>query len=105
MSVSKVVATENDGEDSVATETRRQPKPAVGIPTTGFCIRCKADLPANPTQPYCSSCFRSWNRYKNKEYEEKHCHVCGNEHMATLLKPLCLTCYRSYKDAFTFAVS
>ena len=79
--------------------------PVLGIPTTGFCIRCKAVLTANPTQPYCNGCYRVWNRYKNEEYEEKHCHTCGNEHTATLLKPLCSTCYRKYKDVFEFAVS
>ena len=106
VSVSRVVATEIDGEDSVATKTRRQPKPAVGIPTTGFCIRCRRDdLPAKPTHPYCGSCFWSWNRYKNKKHEEKHCHICGIEHKATLLKPLCWACFPRYKDVFTFVVS
>ena len=111
VTVARVEATENDKADSVATEIRRPlppvvpADPVVGIPTHGFCIRCKADVLTNPTRPYCQRCFRSWNRYKNEEYEEKHCHTCGNEHTATLLKPLCSTCYRKYKDVFEFAVS
>ena len=80
-------------------------RPAPGIPTSGFCIRCKTVLPINPEQPYCNSCYQSWNRYKNEAYEEKHCHICGNEKATTRIKPLCLTCYRSYKDVFTFAGS
>ena len=72
-------------------------------PSTGFCIRCKTDLPASPTQPYCWRCYASWNRYENKTYEEKHCHTCGKAHAATLAKPACLTCYKKYKDVLEFA--
>ena len=103
VSVARVPAAENDKADSAATRTRPQPRPALATPKNGFCIRCKADIPANPTRPYCQRCFTSWNRYKNEEYEEKHCHTCGNEHKATLLKPLCSACYRKYKDVFEFA--
>ena len=117
VSVARVPPTENDKADFVATEirrtsrpvpateNRRPPRPAPATPKTGFCIRCKVEISANPTQPYCNGCYRVWNRYKNEEYEEKHCHTCGNEHTATLLKPLCSTCYRKYKDVFEFAVS
>ena len=59
----------------------------------GFCIRCKAALPANLEKPYCRRCYRNWNRYKNEAYEEKYCHLCGNEHTTTLLKPLCVACH------------
>ena len=52
----------------------------------------------NAAQPYCKRCYRSWSRYKNEDYEEKHCHTCGKEHQATMSKPLCLVCYRKYKD-------
>ncbi len=71
----------------------------------GFCIRCKETISANPAQPYCSRCFTSWNRYKNEAYAEKHCHLCGKEHETTMLKPVCLACYRKYKDVLKFAAS
>ncbi len=77
---------------------QRKPEPAVGIPNTAFCIRDKAVIPPNPGKPYCDRCFGSWNRYKNYEYEEKCCHICGNENSSTMAKPLCLSCYRTYKD-------
>ena len=77
---------------------QRKPEPAVGIPNTAFCIRDKAVIPPNPGKPYCDRCFRSWNRYKNDEYGEKYCHICGNENDSTMAKPLCLSCYRTYKD-------
>ena len=86
---------------SVQRKSQQTPEP----PKSGFCIRCKADVSANPTQPYCPRCHRNWSRFKNKEYAEKHCHTCGSEHSTTLLKPLCAACYRKYKDVFTFAVS
>ena len=92
-------------ERAVAKVPPRRSQPVTGVPTTGFCIRCKADIPANPAQPYCNGCYRVWSHYKNEEYEEKHCHTCGNEHAAILLKPLCIACYRKFKDVFEFAVS
>ena len=42
---------------------------------------------------------------KNKAYEEKYCHTCGNEHAASFGKPVCPACYRKYKDMFVFATS
>ena len=86
-------------ESSEARNTRETPE----IPEDGFCIRCEDAIPAKPAQPYCKSCYTSWRRYKNETYKEKNCHTCGNEYAATLLKPLCLTCYKKYKDVFEFA--
>ena len=82
---------------------RREPQQAMAKPDKGFCIRCKADLPVNPVQPYCSRCYASWRRYSNTEYEEKHCHTCGKEHGASMLKPVCIACFRKYKDVLEFA--
>ena len=72
-------------------------------PQHGFCIRCGAGLPADPTKPYCRRCYASWKRYEDEENEEKHCHTCGSEHAATLAKPVCRSCYRKYKDVLKFA--
>ena len=105
VTVDRVEATENVRENEAPKKVTGESKPTLTKPEKGFCIRCKADLPANPTQPYCSRCYASWRRFGNKEYEEKHCHTCGNEHTASLLKPLCLACFRKYKDVLEFAVS
>ena len=75
-------------------------KPLESMPTTGFCIRCKTAVPANPARPYCESCYRTWNRFKNEDFLEKVCHMCGNAEATTMAKPLCLDCYRTFKDAF-----
>ena len=79
-------------------------------PAKGFCIRCKTEIPAKPMEPYCEGlepflkgCYTSWNRFKNADYEEKHCHTCGKEHKATMSKPVCLTCYRKYRNVLEFA--
>ena len=79
-------------------KTRRKGRSSRRKPENGFCIRCSEILPVNPAKPYCKRCYRSWNRYKNDEYEEKHCHTCGKDHVATLLKPACSTCYKKYKQ-------
>ena len=75
------------------------------IPTTGFCIRCKTEIPANPVQPYCDRHFRIWKRFENDDYPENYCHICRSETATSRRKPLCWDCYQSYKDVFTFAVS
>ncbi len=67
-----------------------------------FCIRCGTGIVPDPAKPYCVSHFRSWSRYKNEEYEEEHCHLCGKEHSATMIKPVCYACYKKYKDVFDF---
>ena len=87
------------------TQARNRPRVTTSIPTDGFCIRCKADIPANPSQPYCRLCYTSWKRFGNKSYEEKYCHIGGCEFASTLLKPLCRDCYRKYKDVFEFATA
>ena len=80
-------------------------EPAPTVPASGFCIRCKTGVKVaapEPT-PYCRNCYRSWNRSKDPEYKEKYCHLCGNENSTSFSKPLCLACYRKYKDVFEFA--
>ena len=98
-------ATKSGRERPAAKTTRKKEGQSTTKTKAGFCIRCKTDLPVKPTEPYCKRCYASWKRYENKTYEEKHCHACGNEHKATLLKPLCSACYSKYKDVLEFAVS
>ena len=90
---------------SPASKSRTRRKSAQKTPKNGFCIRCKADLAANPEKPYCKDCYETWSRFKNPAYEEKHCHTCGKKHKATLLKPVCSTCYKKYKDRFSFVTA
>lgn len=83
-------------------EPQRRPEPSVGIPASGFCIRCRTAVPLLDPGPYCNRCFRVWNRFQDEEYEENHCHLCGKENDSTYEKPLCYSCYRKYKDILDF---
>ena len=102
VTVARVSNAEGENEFAISGDSRKT-HAGSKVPESGFCIRCKVDLPANPAKPYCDRCYRSWNRWKNADYEEKHCHICGSEYGATLAKPLCRACYRDYKDVFEFA--
>ena len=93
-------------------EPRSEPKRTrKRVPTTsravieGSCIRCATSIPAKPMEPYCMRCYTSWNRFKNEEYEEQYCHTCGKEHKATMKRPVCLSCFRKYKNVLEFAAS
>lgn len=66
----------------------------------GFCIRCKAQIKLNPDAPYCNECYKIWNEYKNEEYIEKYCMICGKNNDSTFLKPVCKECYKDNKKLF-----
>lgn len=61
---------------------------------TGYCIRCRSAIPLKFDIPYCETCYRNWNRYKNSSYKERYCHSCGSSQAATFSKPVCIKCYR-----------
>ncbi len=84
--------------NSAAPKTRKKPIPPA-VPATGFCIRCKTQLPLNVEQPYCAVHYRSWNRFKDDDYEDAYCHSCGKDWPASMRKPLCDTCYRQGVNA------
>jgi len=67
----------------------------------GFCIRCKKEIALNIKAPYCSGCFKIWQKYANTSYEEKYCHNCGEEHKATMIKPICYSCFKKNRKKFT----
>ena len=84
-------------EDNSKQPRRSRDRTPARTPKKGFCIRCGDSISADAEHPYCDRHYRSWNRYKNPEYEEKYCHICGEEHKATMKKPVCLTCYKKHK--------
>ncbi len=86
-------------------EPRGEPerKQQAALPDSGFCLRCAVEIPSALDRPYCNSDYRSWARFKNKDYEEKHCHTCGAEHATSMAKPVCLSCFRKYRSAFQVA--
>ena len=82
---------------------RSTPFPRRSAPATGYCIRDRAVIPANPDKPYCPPCFQSWNHYKNPRYQENVCHLCGRENNSTIDKPCCYSCYQKYPHIFELA--
>jgi phosphatidylserine/phosphatidylglycerophosphate/cardiolipin synthase-like enzyme len=74
-------------------------KPSVKLPpisdkNIGYCIRCRTQMPLNPSKPLCSKCFSIWAKYSDNTYSEKYCHVCGKESKQSVAKPVCLSCYK-----------
>lgn len=64
----------------------------------GHCIRCSDRIPLNPERPYCRDDYEAWAEYQNIDYRDRYCHICGNEHPATMRKPLCYDCYQQQND-------
>jgi hypothetical protein len=67
----------------------------------GFCVRCKKGIALDITAPYCPDCYKTWKRYSNTSYEETYCHNCGEEHKATMEKPVCYSCFKKNRKKFT----
>lgn len=68
----------------------------------GHCIRCNTSINLNPLVPYCKDCYKIWNKYKDEEYAEVYCHICGTEHETTMLKPTCYPCFKANKNKLEF---
>ncbi len=79
-----------------------RPKSTQTKTRNGYCIRCHTEVKLNPMVPYCKKCYSSWNEYKNDEFEEKCCHICGKQNKSTKIKPSCYDCYTKHKDKLEF---
>ena len=62
-------------------------------------IRFREGIPYNSEHPLCSKDFRTWNKYQDSDYPEKHCHRCGKERKTSFAKPLCAPCYKEVASA------
>jgi hypothetical protein len=72
---------------------------------TGFCIRCKTKITLDPLHPYCTKCYTSWKKYKDSNYSEKYCHICGKEMKTSLNKPSCYSCFKKNRNKISFPKS
>lgn len=71
-------------------------KEATQAPVRGFCIRGGEEIPYNPNEPLCPKHKRTWNKFKNTEFPERHCHLCGKEQESvSFAKPLCKPCWQA----------
>lgn len=66
----------------------------IAIPNSCYCIRCGKGINYDMDKPLCPACFKSWQRYKDKSYQEKYCHYCGKANKTSFGKPLCRDCYK-----------
>lgn len=64
------------------------------ISNQGYCIRCRCQIPLNPSRPYCLKCFSIWNQFQNPEFLEYNCHLCGNQNQSSMMRPVCYSCYQ-----------
>ncbi len=62
----------------------------------GHCINCHKNIPFNPEKPYCYDCW-----FENDDIVDGiYCQCCGKNTSTSILKPLCLKCYKLHKDDF-----
>jgi phosphatidylserine/phosphatidylglycerophosphate/cardiolipin synthase-like enzyme len=64
------------------------------IMAPGYCIRCGKQIDYNPEKPLCDSCYKSWSRYKDPNYEERYCNSCGKKAKTSFAKPKCYSCFK-----------
>lgn len=68
------------------------------VPARGYCIRCGEEIAIGPDIPFCAKDLRIWNMWKDEEYREKHCHLCGKDWETTRARPVCQPCYQQHTD-------
>ncbi len=74
-------------------------------PSAGYCLRCKRELKASPSRPYCDPHFKTWNKFKNDKFEEQHCHLCGKRWKTSRAKPVCKPCWDKHTKFVETALS
>jgi hypothetical protein len=78
------------------TSTFSQGEISINKSRTGYCIHSKQIIPFNPSRPYSKSGYDNWIKCGSfKSNEERYCHKCGKSNKSTMLKPLCIVCYKS----------
>lgn len=77
----------------------------------GHCLRCSHEislvelkgLRAYDYQPHhllCKNCYHVWRYYRNYEYKERYCYICGKQHQTSVAFPMCRLCYRQINYGF-----
>jgi phospholipase D-like protein len=64
--------------------------------SSGHCIRCGDTIKLNPMYPYCRECYSDWSG--DEEEPEEYCHICGNGHSASKVKPSCYPCFKANRN-------
>jgi hypothetical protein len=61
-------------------------------PKVGHCIHCGTEITFDIDAPYCSKCWKTWKRYKNRAFPESICHTCGHPASTSMNNPRCPSC-------------
>ncbi|MFY0523777.1 phospholipase D family protein [Archangium gephyra] len=69
---------------------------AIASESSGHCIRCGDTIRLNPMYPYCRECYDDWSG--DDEEPEEYCHICGNEHSSSKVKPSCYPCFKANRN-------
>lgn len=92
--VESVLAAAQPRTPKGAARTPKQQPPRAGAPARqGTCIRCRAAIRYRPDASLCGDCYTSWACWRNENYEENFCHLCGESHPTSKAKPLCYGCF------------
>jgi hypothetical protein len=77
----------------------RGPAPVYAAPSgaAGVCIRCQRPIALDASRPLCPVCYEVWAAYRNEDFSEQFCHVCGQPSDTCYARPLCRDCYRRYR--------
>jgi phosphatidylserine/phosphatidylglycerophosphate/cardiolipin synthase-like enzyme len=100
--VNRLIRSSDEIKITVSTVPASSEKSNTNGNTVGYCIRCHAKIKLNPMVPYCKTCYTTWKKYEDDEYEEKFCHICGKANKSTLNKPGCYDCYKTNKTKLEF---
>jgi phosphatidylserine/phosphatidylglycerophosphate/cardiolipin synthase-like enzyme len=75
-------------------KTTRKAQSSSRTEQKGYCIRCGKNKAYDIDAPYCPDCYRVWNKFKDANYKEEFCHLCGTPNQPTTKnRPLCNSCY------------
>lgn len=69
---------------------KKESKVTVETDSVGYCIRTGEKIEFNPERPMSNKAFKMWNKYGDKEYQEKYCHYSGepSDGETTFAKPI-----------------
>ena len=71
------------------------------VPSGAFCIRCGQNIEPNPNKPLCYPDYKTWARYKRRDYPEKFCFRCGESAKTTMADPYCDNCVQILSEHVT----
>jgi len=79
-----------------------KPKIPVKPKGVGYCIRSGEPVPFDIQKPYTDKAFKSWNRFKNKDFSEKFCHYSGEPSggNSSMAKPILNKNWKAAKKEF-----